>query len=345
MAGYTMVSAGRCVALGYGTLALFVAYIVFDIWCARNPDALAWNVTGTWSSTEANAAGPAAENSEGAQLPLPAHVELEPAAALSEAEPTLTLALTATLARLSWLAWNVTDPWHPLYTRRIPVAENSENAKLPSPAQLQLEPSAAPAEEEPAEPLLVALRYLVVLGLVGVIGDAVEVVHQGVLALVPNNGLVDLLRFSVVLPLFYALLWCDHLDHRSVVEAAALPMMAWSLRVELHEELMIVMTEGTDKLKGVAMRIAAGHVMLSVQISVVLYAVLRCLGFLWLAPGSTERHALDLIGIVLYAGPFGGCLVFRTWWRGGLQSWLQRMALLPLFFSPLVHLYVSPPSA
>ena len=101
MAGYTMVSAGRCVALGYGTLALFVAYIVFDIWCARNPDALAWNV---WSSTEENAAGPA--------------------------------------------------------------AENSEDAQLPSPAQLQLEPSAAPAEEEPAEPLLVVLRCLVGLGIV-----------------------------------------------------------------------------------------------------------------------------------------------------------------------------------
>ena len=151
MAGYTMVSAGRCVALGYGTLALFVAYIVFDIWCARNPDALAWNV---WSSTEENAAGPA--------------------------------------------------------------AENSEDAQLPSPAQLQLEPSAAPAEEEPAEPLLVVLRCLVVLGLVG---DRIRI------CVFNNNVLADLIQFSVVLSLCYALLWGDHLDHRSIVEAAALPMM------------------------------------------------------------------------------------------------------------------------
>ena len=87
MAGYTMVSAGHCVALCYGTLALFVAYIVFDIWGARSTDALAWNVTGTRSSTGENAAGPAAENSEDAQLPSPTQIQLEPAAALAEEDP------------------------------------------------------------------------------------------------------------------------------------------------------------------------------------------------------------------------------------------------------------------
>ena len=74
------------------------------------------------------------------------------------------------------------------------------------------------------------------------------------------------------------------------------------------------------------------------------YAMLRCLGFLWLVPGSAERHALDLIGLVLYALLFKGHFVFIRWWMGGLQS-RELVAYLPLFVSPLVHLYVSPPSA
>ena len=80
------------------------------------------NVTDPWHPLDA-ARVPTVENSEGAQLTSPAHVELEPAAAPSQEEPpTLTP------------AWNVTDPLHPLYAGHTPAAEKSEDTELPSPA-------------------------------------------------------------------------------------------------------------------------------------------------------------------------------------------------------------------
>ena len=101
------------------------------------------NVTDLWHPlytgrvpTAENSEG--VENSEGAQLTSPAHVELEPAAAPSEEEPP-----TLTPAR------NVTDPLHPLYAGHTPAAENSEDTQLQSPAQDQLEAAAAPAERSP----------------------------------------------------------------------------------------------------------------------------------------------------------------------------------------------------
>ena len=267
MAGYTMVSAGRCVALGYGTLALFVAYIVFDIWRARSTDALAWNVMGTRSSTEENAAGP--------------------------------------------------------------TAENSEDAQLPSPAQVQLERAAALAEEEPAEPLLFALRCLVCFGLVTTTSSYDVVLRF--------NLCEHLIHLAAASALCFALLCCDHLDHRSMVETAVLPMMAWSV----HRQIVDVCLSLEPDMRGLA---KDKWRLCLIQSTVLFSAVLHCLGFLWLAPGSAERHALELIAAVMYSLPSGGLLVLCAWWVGSLHS-VRLLGLLPLFVSPLVHLYVSPPSA
>ena len=285
MAGYTMVSAGRCVALGYGTLALFVAYIVFDIWCARSTDALAWNITGTWSSTEENAAGPAAENSEDAQ-----------------------------------------------------------------PAQVQLEPAAAPAEEEPGEPLLFALRCLVCFWLVTT--ERFSDVVLRFASCMPFSFCENLIQFAAPPALIYALLWCDHLDHRSMVETAVLPMMAWSVHRQIVDFFWTLKLSDADS-RGPSLTEAdvdmRGPVkdkwcLLTIRSTVLFSAVLRCLGFLWLVPGSVERHALELTVAALYVLPFGGFLLLRSWGAGYLHS-QGLLSLLPLFVSPLVHLYVSPPAA
>ena len=224
------------------------------------------NVTDPWHPLYTEQA-PTAENSEGAQLTSPAHVELEPAAAPSEEEPP-----TLTPAR------NVTDSWHPLYAGHAPAAENSEDTQLPAPAQDQLEPAAAPAEEEPGN-LLIFLRCLVALWFVDRFLNS---------ELMFDSYLVNL---AVLALCSYALLQCDHLDHRSVMEAVALPMMAWRLRVRVEEQL------GQDATANGASRVRTS--------TALFFAMLRCLGFLWLVPGSAERHALDLIGLVLYALTLG----------------------------------------
>jgi hypothetical protein len=279
-----MVSAAtRCVALGYGALALFVAYIVFDIWRARSPAALVWNVT---------------------------------------------------------------DSWHPLYTGQIPAAENSEDTQLPSPAQVQLEPAAAPAEEEPDElvcVLLIALRFLVGFWLVTT--DRFTDIIARFASCMPVSFCEDLVHLAAPLLLSYALLWCDHLDQRSVVETAVLPMMAWSVHRQ-NIEFVYRQNQNSDINFGIRGPAKDRWLLWYVRSGVLFFAVLRCLGFLWLVPGSAERHALELTAVVMHALSFGCAILFRPWieWQaGGLQS--RELMLAPLFFSPLVHLYVSPPSA
>ena len=218
----------------------------------------------------------------------------------------------------------------------VPAAESSEDIELPPPGpeiltwqrQVQL-------EYGPEEPLLVALRCLVAFWLVTTVRFS-EVVSR----FVPSSSGGDFTRYLAVLALSYALLWCDHLDHRSMVDAAVLPMMAWSVSTSVnHGALRGRSHDGLE--------CATAHEkwsLLFIQSTVLFSAVLRCLGFLWFAPGSAERHALELIAAVIYFLLSGGSLLIKFWWQGILSS-QDLLAVLPLFVSPLVHLYVSPPSA